>query len=88
MGKLDGAVCYLSGPMEFAEDFGVGWRQKIIKSFKDNNLNIVSIDPTNKPSSLDNTLEEDIAITRKLKNEGKWEELEKLQDQLEGGREA
>ncbi len=79
MQKLDGAVVYLSGPMEYASDYGVNWRQEIIKSFKDNDLNIICLDPTNKPVELHGTnLKEDVETTKRLKNEGKWEELTKF----------
>ena len=33
-GKLDGALGYLSGPMEFVADHGVEWRRKFIQMIK------------------------------------------------------
>jgi hypothetical protein len=48
-GKLDGLWCYLSGPMEFAADDGVGWRRKFVDLCKKEKLNLNFIDPTQKP---------------------------------------
>ena len=50
MGKLDGAVGYLAGPIEFAADDGVSWRENFKQACKDMGLNLTFIDPTNKPT--------------------------------------
>lgn len=70
---LDGSVCYLSGAMEKAADFGISWRQKFIKLTKD--LNIRAIDPTNKPKTLGNQCIEDKNKVQRLKDAEKWDEL-------------
>lgn len=51
MGVLDGAIGYLSGPMEFVRDHGIEWRRKFIRLVREAGLDIDLIDPTNKPGS-------------------------------------
>jgi len=47
--KLEHATCYLSGPIDYAKDDGIGWRSDFIKKSK--HLNLTVLDPTNKPTS-------------------------------------
>lgn len=78
MGKLNNAVLYLSGSMEADPQLGVGWRREFINLLKEKNLNIITIDPTNKPKSINNVnAEEEATYVNKLRNEEKWEELTK-----------
>ncbi len=51
-GKLSGAVGYLSGAMEAANDFGHGWRKSFQSKIKKALPEIILLDPTNKPSNL------------------------------------
>jgi nucleoside 2-deoxyribosyltransferase len=77
MGLLDGAVCYLSGPMEFVSDHGVEWRRKFIRLVNERGLEIDCIDPTNKPGGEDIKIGENKEYQVKLQEEGKWQELRK-----------
>lgn len=74
-GKLDGACCYLSGPMEFVADHGVEWRRKFIKLLRERNLKIDCIDPTNKPGGKDIKIGENKEEQVRLQKEGRWQEL-------------
>lgn len=76
-GMLSGACAYLSGPMEFAEDHGVGWRRKFIKMAVEKGLKIDFIDPTNKPGSEEMKVGEDKDYQVRLQEEGKYLELQK-----------
>lgn len=57
-GKLEQTCCYLSGPMEFAKDNGVGWRREFINLAIKSGLGIDFIDPTNKPCDETNIIED------------------------------
>lgn len=74
-GKLDYAVSYLSGPMEFVADHGVEWRRKFIQLLKEKNLKIDCIDPTNKPGGKNVRIGENKDEQIKLQKEGRWKEL-------------
>lgn len=74
MGKLDLALGYLSGPMEYVSDHGVEWRRKFIKLIYEAGLDIDLIDPTNKPGN-HQKLGEDKGYQTKLKKEKRWKEL-------------
>jgi|GEM_PF-684401 hypothetical protein len=74
-GKLAGACCYLSGPMEFAADHGILWRREFIKSAHSFGLNIDFIDPTNKPLPDDMRAGEDKNYQTELQESGKYKEL-------------
>lgn len=47
MNRLFYNRCYLSGPIDFAKDFGVGWRNMVQQELAD--LSIIFLDPCNKP---------------------------------------
>ena len=70
---LENAVVYLSGPIDKAKDFGVGWRQEF--KLKAKHLNLAIIDPCNKPVSFVHEIQGDIRATTVLRNEKKWQEL-------------
>jgi hypothetical protein len=74
MGKLDEAIMYLAGPMEYAPDNGVGWRRKFVKLAMEAGLKIYFIDPTNKPGRLYGNAEDRDVQTR-MKKEGRYQEL-------------
>lgn len=75
MDKLNGAVGYLSGAMEFVQDHGVGWRRKFVKMVMEAGLNIDLIDPTNKPGDDEIKIGEDKQYQNQLKKECRWREL-------------
>lgn len=74
-GRLAGACCYLSGPMEFAADNGISWRRKFIDLAYESGLNIDFIDPTNKPGSSDMKFGEDKEYQINLQQTGRFMEL-------------
>ena len=41
MNRLNGLTCYLSGPIDFAENFGAGWRDKITPILEDKGLRVL-----------------------------------------------
>jgi hypothetical protein len=74
-GKLNGACCYLSGPMEYASDNGEGWRRNFIQLARENSLQIDFIDPTNKPGEGAVKTGEEKGYQVRLQEEGRYLEL-------------
>jgi hypothetical protein len=74
-GKLNRACCYLSGPMEFASDHGMGWRRKFIELAWNRGLNIDFIDPTNKPGGEELKIGEEKGYQAELQESGRFLEL-------------
>jgi hypothetical protein len=72
--KLDGAVCYLSGSMEYCPEGGVAWRRNFIKRCQEHGLGFTFLDPTNKPAGLN---EEKNGEYTNLRNARDWEGLTK-----------
>lgn len=75
MGKLDCAVGYMSGPMEFVADHGIEWRRKFVSLVSKAGLKIDLIDPTNKPGGIDVKIGENKAHQEALQKQGRWKEL-------------
>ena len=73
MGKLDKAIGYLSGGMEFVSDHGVGWRREFIKASHIAQLKIDFVDPTNKPGGVQ--IGERQKYQQQLQQEGRFKEL-------------
>jgi hypothetical protein len=75
MNKLKGSVCYLCGPIDYADDLGTGWRKQIIPELR--KMGMFILDPTNKPVMYQNLYEdaENHEHRRKLKEAGKFDEL-------------
>lgn len=48
MGRLDGCVAYLCGPIDHADDDGVGWRRELTKELAER-YGVKVLDPTDKP---------------------------------------
>lgn len=48
MGRLDGCVAYLCGPIDHADDDGVGWRRELTTELSDR-YGVKVLDPTDKP---------------------------------------
>lgn len=74
-GLLEGACCYLSGPMEFVADHGVEWRRKFIKMAHERGLKIDFIDPTDKPGDEEQKIGEDKGYQTSLKKARNWTAL-------------
>ena len=77
MGKhrLSAQRCYLAGPIDHAQDDGVGWRQAITPMLE--SMNITVMDPTNKMTSNTryNEVGEEQENLKLLKNTGRYHEL-------------
>lgn len=80
MGRLKGSLVYLAGPIDYANDFGVGWRRDIIKFLIEKD--IVVIDPTDKPVEGAMEESEQVLKRRELKNQGKFEEVAALAKEI------
>jgi hypothetical protein len=76
MGKLNEAICYLSGPIDKAKDLGRGWRKEFIA--KTSNLGMQIIDPCNKPASFVHEVKGDVRTVTKMREEKQWVELQKF----------
>ena len=73
--KLNGLRCYLAGPIDHAEDDGVGWRQEAGKWLRARG--VVVMDPTDKPTSQTQfkEIDEEKEKLLELKKLGRWSEL-------------
>lgn len=71
--QLKGSMCYLVGPIDFAKDKGVGYRQKIMKELK--SLGIIFLDPTAKMDGLTPDVGVEQEKIQQMKDEGRWEDL-------------
>jgi len=71
--NLYGSTTYLVGPIDYADDDGVGWRQAITPALKA--MDITVFDPTNKPCEMGQEIgpEKDRLMTLKAAND--WASL-------------
>ena len=76
MGKLNEAICYLSGPIDKAQDLGKGWRKEFIA--KSSHIGMSIIDPCNKPASFVHEVTGDVRTVTKMREEKKWQELQQF----------
>ena len=74
-GKLNGQRCYLAGPIDHAEDDGIGWRTTMSAWLSERG--VMALDPTNKRTS--NTIFNEIGDEQKnlgqLRELGRFHEL-------------
>tara|TARA_B100000745_G_scaffold299781_1_gene251477 strand:+ start:1860 stop:2435 length:576 start_codon:yes stop_codon:yes gene_type:complete len=74
-GKLNGQRCYLAGPIDHAEDDGIGWRSEMTEWLSERG--VMALDPTNKRTS--NTIFNEIGDEQKnlgqLRELGRFHEL-------------
>lgn len=75
MGRLAKQRCYLAGPIDYAEDDGVGWRKELSKWLK--KRDVVIMDPTNKKTSNTKFIEvgDEQNKLMHLRNMGRYQEL-------------
>src|SRR5690606_26703998 len=71
--KLKNQRVYLAGPIQYCSTGGITWRQLITPKLKE--LEIVVLDPTNKPTNEFKESPEDAARRRKLKSDGRLFEV-------------
>ena len=73
---LDGSVAYLSGAIDEAEDYGIGYRHKIMSLARDTyGIKIKFLDPTNKLSSLVPEGQNEQTRIQKMKDRARWKDL-------------
>lgn len=80
----DDVIIYLCGPMDFAKDAGVGWRDEATKKlldigFKERNI----LNPCKKPkTSIGRNLSEEQRLANELRKKKDWKGLESLMKQI------
>lgn len=74
-GVLDGAICYLAGPIDQAEDSGTGYRRDIIAKSREHNINIKYLDPTNKLDGLKGEVGDEQDRIKRYRERGRWKDL-------------
>jgi len=81
-GKLTNHRVYLAGPIDHAEDDGVGWRQRITPFLKKMGLTI--LDPTDKPTSQCrfNEVGQEKENIKKLIELKRWDELREISKEV------
>ena len=82
MNRLFYNRCYLSGPIDNAKDFGVGWRQMVPQSLHD--LDLIFLDPCHKPMIAEFACEDLENHKRRieLKKRGDFETVSKMMRQI------
>lgn len=74
--RLQGMRAYLCGAMEHAADKGVGWRKEL-GSWLLKNLDVIPIDPANKPIDLVPEDPASMVQRRSMKTKGQWVKYQK-----------
>ena len=82
MNKLKGLRCYLAGPIDAAEDDGVGWRKEATKWLKTRSVKV--LDPCDKPISYTAYKEIDIEKHKmmELKSNARYFELSQRMSEI------
>lgn len=80
MNRLKNHRFYLSGPMEFSPDGGVGYRQRIKKFLLARGA--VVIDPTDKPDGGPKETPAEIAMLKEWKANGDWQKVRDYMTQI------
>src|SRR5688572_4744561 len=78
MNRLEGSICYISGPMDRAPDRGRGWREFIIPELRKRGIGVLN--PLNKPFA-DSHFSEDenfVIVRENLLSDKKYDELSEL----------
>jgi len=73
-GLIKGFRIFLSGPIDRADDFGMGWRKTIRKLCRDAELGVFFFDPTNKPKSMRTESGIEAIMIQEMVREDKWGE--------------
>jgi len=71
--KLEYSTVYLAGPIDYADDHGIGWRKSITEQLVQ--MGILVLDPTNKPGNLVSETQKEQDLIRKYKKEKDWTSL-------------
>lgn len=79
---LDEALTYLAGPIDYALDDGIGWREKIKEGAKARNINLSILDPTKKFGNLKSESKEEKQLHFSLKEREQYDELTKYMKQI------
>jgi len=78
MGVLDGAISYMAGPIDRADDHGIGWRRQFKKCLFDRHINIVFLDPTDKFEGLMEEVKDEKIYSDILRAKSDWEGLRNM----------
>lgn len=79
---LEGTLCYLAGPIDFAEDLGVSFRRYVIAGSKERKLGIRFLDPTNKLVGLQADVGEEQDTIQAYKKRKSWNKLSTLMSKI------
>lgn len=74
--NLQHTLVYLSGPMDFAADHGVGWRNEFKERTK--HLQLKALDPCSKPGGIGSEVDQEKDYAINLKKTGRFDELTKF----------
>lgn len=74
-GILDDLCSYLAGPMNFAKDDGVLWRNKFKELMAEGGVKAKFFDPTQKPDEAGELVKKEKEYCRKLKEKAMYEEV-------------
>jgi len=78
MGKLDNAISYMIGPIDYAHDKGIGFRQEIKELTNDAGLLIRWLDPTDKLEGLGLDVGDEQDSIDQMKRDGDWVGLQRM----------
>lgn len=80
MGNLESSICYLVGPIDFAADQGIGFREEIKQQLSD--IGIVFLDPCHKMENLAKDVGEEQNTILKYKRENNFAALRTLMKKI------
>lgn len=69
---LKKALTYLSGAVDYADDDGRGWREKIKKLCQEKGIAMTFLDPCDKPGEFPMEVAEEKKRTHELRRQGDW----------------
>jgi len=78
--KLEGSICYLAGPIDYAPDQGRAWRKETEERLK--HLKINFLDPNSKVKGLSKEVNNDQDKVKRCKKDYKWKELSKIMKKI------
>jgi len=73
--RLESAVCYLAGPIDFDPDLGVGYRQRIKELCIEANIKLKFLDPTHKLTGLSKDVGQEQNKIQRYKRNQDWKNL-------------
>ncbi|MFA6088620.1 MAG: hypothetical protein WC755_02035 [Candidatus Woesearchaeota archaeon] len=77
---LEGSLCYLIGPIDYASDQGKIWRKEITNKCQE--MKIKFLNPTNKVTGLKKEVDEEQIKIKNLKKHKQWDTLSEFVKQI------